>query len=45
MRGGRPRLLISEMPSNVVPIASGLFKALPRNDIVLPVLFEARSRP
>src|SRR5260370_29623193 len=34
------RMLITELPSNVVPISSGLFKAIPRNDIVLPVLFE-----
>jgi HAMP domain-containing protein/CheY-like chemotaxis protein/signal transduction histidine kinase len=34
------RLLISEMPSNVVPIGSALFKVAPQNVIVLPVLFE-----
>src|SRR6185369_13957557 len=28
------RMLITQMPENVVPIASGLFKALPKNDIV-----------
>ena len=38
------RLLISEMPSNVVPIRSGLFKAVPRNAIVLPVLFEGQVK-
>ncbi|HVT52760.1 MAG TPA: HAMP domain-containing protein [Dongiaceae bacterium] len=38
------RVLISEMPSNVVPIGSGLFKAAPRNDIVLPVLFEGQVK-
>jgi HAMP domain-containing protein/CheY-like chemotaxis protein/signal transduction histidine kinase len=36
----RRRMLITEMPSEVVPIGSGLFKAMPRNLIVLPVLFE-----
>jgi HAMP domain-containing protein/CheY-like chemotaxis protein/signal transduction histidine kinase len=34
------RILVSEMPSNAVPIGSALFKAAPRNVIVLPVLFE-----
>ena len=34
------RLLIAEMPDNVVPIGSALFKAKPRNVIVLPILFE-----
>src|ERR1700751_5472727 len=32
------RMLISELPSNVVPIGSASFKVLPRNVIVLPVL-------
>src|SRR5262249_47912479 len=34
------RMLISEMPANAVPIGSSLFKAVPRNVVVLPVLFE-----
>ncbi len=34
------RLLVSDLPANVVPISSALFKAPPRNVIVLPVLFE-----
>jgi HAMP domain-containing protein/signal transduction histidine kinase/DNA-binding response OmpR family regulator len=34
------RMLITEMPMNVVPIRSGLFRAPPRHVIVLPVLFE-----
>src|SRR6202011_5344498 len=34
------RMLISELPSNVVPIGSASFKVPPRNVIVLPVLFE-----
>jgi hypothetical protein len=38
------RMLITEMPSNVVPIGSGLFKAVPRNAIVLPVLFEGQVK-
>ncbi|HEV2422877.1 MAG TPA: HAMP domain-containing protein [Candidatus Acidoferrales bacterium] len=34
------RLLITELPLNATPIRSGLFEAVPRNVIVLPVLFE-----
>jgi HAMP domain-containing protein/CheY-like chemotaxis protein/signal transduction histidine kinase len=38
------RMLISDLPSNTVPIRSGLFEAVPRNVIVLPVLFEDRVK-
>jgi HAMP domain-containing protein/CheY-like chemotaxis protein/signal transduction histidine kinase len=38
------RMLISDLPSNTVPIRSGLFEAIPRNIIVLPVLFEDRVK-
>jgi HAMP domain-containing protein/CheY-like chemotaxis protein/signal transduction histidine kinase len=38
------RLLINEMPENVVPIRSALFRAQPRNIIVLPVLFEGQAK-
>ena len=38
------RLLITDIPSDVVPISSGLFKAVPRNAIVLPVLFEGQVK-
>src|SRR5207253_4918690 len=34
------RLLITELPMHAVPIGSALFKVVPRNIIVLPVLFE-----
>jgi CheY-like chemotaxis protein/HAMP domain-containing protein/signal transduction histidine kinase len=34
------RLLITEMPAHAVPIGSALFKVVPKNVIVLPVLFE-----
>jgi len=34
------RMLITEMPDTVVPISSALFKVTPKNNIVLPVLFE-----
>ncbi len=38
------RMLITEMPATVVPIASALFKAPPKNIIVLPVLFENQAK-
>ncbi|MDB5396362.1 MAG: two-component hybrid sensor and regulator, partial [Rhodospirillales bacterium] len=38
------RMIITDMPSNVVPITSGLFKAIPRNIVVLPVLFEGQVK-
>jgi CheY-like chemotaxis protein/signal transduction histidine kinase/HAMP domain-containing protein len=38
------RMLITEMPQHAVPIRSGLFHAVPRNTIVLPVLFEDRVK-
>jgi hypothetical protein len=34
------RLLITELPSHAVPIGSALFKVVPQNIVVLPVLFE-----
>ena len=36
----KKRMLITDLPENTVPIRSGLFSAVPRNVIVLPVLFE-----
>ncbi len=38
------RMLISELPKKTAPIRSGLFKAPPKNVIVLPVLFEDRVK-
>ncbi|MGE0164154.1 MAG: HAMP domain-containing protein [Dongiaceae bacterium] len=38
------RLLIAEMPPNVTPIGSGLLKVIPKNIIVLPVLFEGQVK-
>ncbi|HTW59091.1 MAG TPA: HAMP domain-containing protein [Terriglobales bacterium] len=38
------RMLITNLPANTVPIRSGLFEAVPRNVIVLPVLFEDRVK-
>jgi CheY-like chemotaxis protein/signal transduction histidine kinase len=34
------RMLITDMPESTVPISSALLKVKPRNNIVLPVLFE-----
>jgi HAMP domain-containing protein/CheY-like chemotaxis protein/signal transduction histidine kinase len=38
------RMLITEMPSDAVAISSALFKVAPRNNIVLPVLFESEVK-
>src|SRR5262249_60403001 len=38
------RMLITEIPPNVVPIRSGLFRVMPKNVIVLPVLFEGNVK-
>ncbi len=38
------RMLVTQMPDNVVPIRSGLLKAMPKNLIVLPVLFEGQVK-
>ncbi|MDB5595727.1 MAG: sensor hybrid histidine kinase, partial [Hyphomicrobiales bacterium] len=38
------RMLLTELPVNVTPIGSGIFKAPPRNAIVLPVLFEGQVK-
>src|SRR5438067_1837952 len=38
------RMLMSDLPDKTVPIRSGLFESVPRNVIVLPVLFEDRVK-
>ena len=38
------RMHITELPKGTAPIQSGLFKAKPKNVIVLPVLFEDRVK-
>src|SRR5437867_11033990 len=38
------RMLIADLPPNTISIRSGLFQAVPRNVIVLPVLFEDRVK-
>jgi HAMP domain-containing protein/CheY-like chemotaxis protein/signal transduction histidine kinase len=40
----KQRLLITDVPENVIPITSALFKAPPRNIVVLPVLFESQVK-
>jgi hypothetical protein len=37
-------MFITEIPDNVVPISTGLFRAQPRNAIVLPVSFEGQVK-
>jgi CheY-like chemotaxis protein/signal transduction histidine kinase/HAMP domain-containing protein len=37
-------LVLSELPDNVVPIGTSLFKAKPKNVVVLPVLFESQIK-
>src|SRR5262249_45810447 len=36
----KQRMLITNLPATAVPIRSGLFRAVPQNVIVLPILFE-----
>jgi HAMP domain-containing protein/CheY-like chemotaxis protein/putative methionine-R-sulfoxide reductase with GAF domain len=38
------RVLITDLPKKTTPIKSGLFKSVPKNVIVLPVLFEDRVK-
>jgi HAMP domain-containing protein/CheY-like chemotaxis protein/signal transduction histidine kinase len=40
----KQRMLITDLPPNTISIRSGLFEAVPRNVIVLPVLFEDRVK-
>jgi signal transduction histidine kinase len=44
MRGGKRRMVISDVPPNTISIRSGCLKRTPRNVIVLPVLFEDRVK-
>jgi HAMP domain-containing protein/signal transduction histidine kinase/DNA-binding response OmpR family regulator len=38
------RMLITDIPVNVVPIRSGLFQTTPKNVVVLPVLYEGQVK-
>jgi HAMP domain-containing protein/CheY-like chemotaxis protein/signal transduction histidine kinase len=40
----KQRMLITDVPADAVPIRSGLFQAVPRSVIVLPILFEDRVK-
>ena len=40
----KQRMLIQDLPPNTLAVRSGLFEAVPRNVIVLPVLFEDRVK-
>src|SRR5262245_11181733 len=40
----RSRLLIGEVPPTAIPVRSGLFQAVPRSILVLPVLFEGQVK-
>src|SRR5262249_1536707 len=40
----KKRMLITNLPPSAVPIRSGLFRAVPHNVIVLPVLFEGHVK-
>jgi HAMP domain-containing protein/signal transduction histidine kinase/DNA-binding response OmpR family regulator len=37
-------LVLTDLPSNVVPIRSGVFQAQPRNAVVMPILFEGQVK-
>ncbi|QKK26404.1 HAMP domain-containing protein [Rhizobium hidalgonense] len=38
------RILVTDLPDNVIPISSGVFTTLPRSAIVLPVHFEGQVK-
>ena len=38
------RMLLIEIPDSAIPISSGVFRAPPRNIVVLPVLFEGQVK-
>jgi HAMP domain-containing protein/CheY-like chemotaxis protein/signal transduction histidine kinase len=40
----KQRMLITDVPADAIPIRSGLFRAVPRSIIVLPILFEDRVK-
>jgi signal transduction histidine kinase/HAMP domain-containing protein len=40
----RQRMLITDVPATTVPVRSGLFESVPRNVVVLPVLFESQVK-
>jgi HAMP domain-containing protein/CheY-like chemotaxis protein/signal transduction histidine kinase len=40
----KQRMLITDVPTDAIPIRSGLFQSVPRSIIVLPILFEDRVK-
>src|SRR5262249_56952413 len=40
----RRQILISDMPTTLHPISSGLFQAVPKSVMVLPILFEGQVK-
>ena len=40
----RRRILVTDVPTDTVPVASVFFKALPRNVVVFPVVFEGQIK-
>src|SRR5207237_8907133 len=40
----KERILIGDVPSSAVPIRSGLFEAVPRNVVVLPVMYKGEAK-
>ncbi|MGA3003265.1 MAG: HAMP domain-containing protein [Acetobacteraceae bacterium] len=38
------RIVLTDLPSDVVPIRSGIFQVAPKNAVVLPVLFEGQVK-
>ncbi len=44
MRARQAPALITDIPADVVPIGSALFRVAPKNIIVLPVLFESQVK-
>jgi HAMP domain-containing protein/CheY-like chemotaxis protein/signal transduction histidine kinase len=40
----KERLIITDVPDTAIPIGSALIRALPRNIVVLPVLFEGQAK-
>jgi CheY-like chemotaxis protein/HAMP domain-containing protein/GAF domain-containing protein len=38
------RMVVNDLPDEAIPISSGLFQVVPRNAIILPVLFEGEVK-
>ncbi len=42
--GDKRRILVTDVPTDTVPVGSALFKTLPHNIIILPVMFENKLK-